>query len=99
LPCGVQGLGRACQRLIDYGRCEYLNHVIFSKDSGPPEKDHNQIDYDDNNNNDNDNDDVNNTRNSKRDHNTNPARLCVYVPPDVTPQNAILIARRRRSRK
>jgi tRNA:m4X modification enzyme len=30
LKCGAQGLGRACQRLIDYGRCEYLRHVIFS---------------------------------------------------------------------
>ena len=29
LACGVQGLGRASQRLIDYGRREYLRHVIF----------------------------------------------------------------------
>ena len=29
LACGIQGLGRACQRLIDYGRCEYLRHDIF----------------------------------------------------------------------
>jgi hypothetical protein len=88
LPCGVQGLGRACQRLIDYGRCEYLNQVIFSNEGCPPPKDHNKIDDDNNKYN----------RNSKPDHNTTPARLCVYVPPDVTPQNAILIARRR-SRK
>lgn len=32
LKCGAQGLGRACQRLIDYGRREYLRHVIFSDD-------------------------------------------------------------------
>jgi tRNA:m4X modification enzyme len=30
LQCGAQGLGRACQRLIDYGRCEYLRHHIFN---------------------------------------------------------------------
>lgn len=29
LRCGAQGLGRACQRLIDYGRGEYLRKVIF----------------------------------------------------------------------
>ena len=30
LHCGIQGLGRACQRLIDYGRLEYLRSEIFS---------------------------------------------------------------------
>jgi len=30
LKCGPQGLGRACQRLIDYGRREYLRNVLFS---------------------------------------------------------------------
>lgn len=29
LQCGIQGLGRACQRLIDYGRLEYLRREIF----------------------------------------------------------------------
>ncbi|KAG7364001.1 methyltransferase [Nitzschia inconspicua] len=29
LTCGMQGLGRACQRLIDFGRLEYLRHHIF----------------------------------------------------------------------
>ena len=32
LRCGAQGLGRACQRLIDYGRREYLRRVIFYDD-------------------------------------------------------------------
>jgi tRNA:m4X modification enzyme len=35
LQCGAQGLGRACQRLIDYGRREYLQKVIFSDDEKP----------------------------------------------------------------
>jgi len=29
LSCDIQGLGRACQRLIDYGRSEYINRNIF----------------------------------------------------------------------
>ena len=29
LKCGAQGLGRACQRLLDYGRCEYMREVVF----------------------------------------------------------------------
>ena len=57
LQCGPRGLGRACQRLIDYGRREYLRHVIFSD-----AKCNTQILY--------------------------------YVPVEVTPQNAILIAHR-----
>ena len=57
LNCGPQGLGRACQRLIDYGRREYLRNVLFS-DS----KDNVQLLY--------------------------------YVPAEVTPQNALLIAHR-----
>eukprot|EP00980_Cylindrotheca_fusiformis_P011719 scaffold2783_cov129-Cylindrotheca_fusiformis.AAC.20 len=31
LACGVQGLGRACQRLFDYGRQEYLRNVVFAR--------------------------------------------------------------------
>lgn len=34
LICGIQGLGRACQRLIDHGRREYLRKVIFAKKNG-----------------------------------------------------------------
>lgn len=29
LKCGPQGLGRACQRLIDYGRLQYMKHSLF----------------------------------------------------------------------
>lgn len=28
--CGVKGMGRACQRLIDYGRCEFMKDMLFS---------------------------------------------------------------------
>lgn len=55
LKCGPQGLGRACQRLIDYGRREYLRDTLFSASEQPPE-------------------------------------LLYYVPADVTPQNAMLLA-------
>ena len=34
LKCGVQGLGRACQRLLDYGRKEYVDQVLFAKCDG-----------------------------------------------------------------
>eukprot|EP00977_Amphora_coffeiformis_P000459 scaffold115_cov172-Amphora_coffeaeformis.AAC.5 len=30
LTCGAQGLGRCCQRLIDHGRREYLQQVLFT---------------------------------------------------------------------
>ena len=30
LSCSIQGLGRACQRLIDYGRSEYIQQNIFA---------------------------------------------------------------------
>jgi hypothetical protein len=55
LDCGVQGIGRACQRLIDYGRKEYMRQVLFCTDK---------------------------------------AELLYYVSPEVSPQNAALIARR-----
>ena len=29
LSCSIQGLGRACQRLIDYGRSEYIQQNIL----------------------------------------------------------------------
>ena len=32
LNCGIQGLGRACQRLIDFGRLQYLQHDVFGAD-------------------------------------------------------------------
>ena len=28
LKCGVRGLGRACQRIIDFGRMEYMREVL-----------------------------------------------------------------------
>lgn len=65
LACGVQGLGRACQRLLDYGRREYLRRILFTDTVGEP----------------NENAHVS---------------LCYYVPADVTPQNAVLIAKRNR---
>ena len=33
LKCGARGLGRACQRLIDFGRCQYMKHELFVNDS------------------------------------------------------------------
>ncbi|KAL3823635.1 hypothetical protein ACHAXA_005616 [Cyclostephanos tholiformis] len=50
LSCGGKGLGRACQRLIDYGRCEYMKGRGFR------------------------------------------VKLVHYVPSDVTPQNALIVA-------
>ena len=32
LKCGAEGLGRACQRLIDYGRCEYMRKELLGND-------------------------------------------------------------------
>lgn len=29
LLCGGNGLGRACQRIIDYGRCDYMERTLF----------------------------------------------------------------------
>ncbi len=34
LKCGPQGLGRACQRLIDYGRCEFLKNRLLGDTPG-----------------------------------------------------------------
>lgn len=31
LECGTRGLGRACQRLIDYGRREYIHQILGSE--------------------------------------------------------------------
>ncbi len=30
LECGIEGLGRACQRLIDFGRREYVREFLFN---------------------------------------------------------------------
>jgi hypothetical protein len=29
LACGGNGLGRACQRIIDFGRAEYTRNTLF----------------------------------------------------------------------
>jgi tRNA:m4X modification enzyme len=81
LKCGVQGLGRACQRLIDYGRGEYLRRVIF-----------NHID-----------DDPSNATSSSSIKDSNSSNDCkvdllYYVPESITPQNALLIAYRSKSK-
>ena len=34
LKCGPIGLGRACQRLIDFGRCEYMRQMLFGGKNG-----------------------------------------------------------------
>jgi tRNA:m4X modification enzyme len=57
LKCGINGLGRACQRLLDGGRCDYMRNVLF--------------------------------------RHTHDVEICHYVDSDVTPQNAILVAKRR----
>jgi Methyltransferase TRM13 len=57
LASGEQGLGRACQRIIDYGRREFIrNELQFGHD----------------------------------------AELVYYVPDSITPQNALLVAHRRK---
>ena len=70
LSCGVQGLGRACQRLIDYGRREYLRNELFAVSEDDDEACH-----------------QNKPESAFVD-------LCYYVPADVTPQNAVLLAKR-----
>jgi len=62
LSCGGKGLGRACQRLIDYGRCDYMRNNLFASD-----------------------DDSSKAFNVSMLH---------YVPSDVTPQNALIVASR-----
>eukprot|EP01082_Thalassiosira_pseudonana_P010577 g9329.t1 g9329 contig36:346158-347936(+) len=34
LLCGGSGLGRVCQRVIDYGRCDYIKRQLFSSSRG-----------------------------------------------------------------
>jgi len=33
LGCGGNGLGRACQRIIDHGRCDYIRKSLFAPDN------------------------------------------------------------------
>jgi tRNA:m4X modification enzyme len=58
LNCGIQGLGRACQRLIDAGRCDYMEKTLF--ESG-----------------------------------THKVEMYHYVDSSVTPQNAVIVARKK----
>lgn len=64
LACGGKGLGRACQRLIDYGRTEYIRKHLFHRSS------------------------------ADRDCITADVSLCHYCSSDVTPQNALIVAKR-----
>lgn len=34
LKCGLEGLGRACQRLIDFGRCQFMKDHLFDEEEG-----------------------------------------------------------------
>lgn len=38
LQCGPNGFGRVCQRLIDYGRCEYMKKELFPTETVPEGK-------------------------------------------------------------
>ena len=67
LACGAKGLGRACQRLIDYGRCDFMRNALLSSEN-----------------------------HSSSGGGTYNVRLLHYVPRDVTPQNALIIATRER---
>ena len=64
LACGGSGLGRACQRLIDYGRAEYIKNTLFR----------------------------NNTASSQEC--ITDVELCHYCSSSVTPQNALITAKR-----
>ena len=85
LKCGVQGLGRACQRLIDYGRGEYLRHVILSSEN------HHHDSNDDTTQTTNN---TTSTTNLNVQSNNSKVELIYYVPESVTPQNALLLAYR-----
>ena len=62
LACGGRGLGRACQRLIDYGRTDYIKKHLFEVDLCKGEVD---------------------------------VSLCHYVSSEITPQNALIVAKRK----
>lgn len=64
LDCGGRGLGRACQRLIDYGRTEYIRKHLFHRSS------------------------------AEQDYITADVSLCHYCSSDVTPQNALIVAKK-----
>jgi tRNA:m4X modification enzyme len=57
-------LGRACQRLIDFGRREFMQSRIFTSDAESP---------------------------TARCSSESTVELVHYVPPEVTPQNALLL--------
>lgn len=63
LACG-KGLARACQRLIDYGRCEFIRNDLLQADDSST---------------------------SKGGFNVS---MLHYVPRNVTPQNALIVATR-----
>jgi tRNA:m4X modification enzyme len=46
LACGVPGLGRACQRLIDYGRSEFMRKRLFADHASPRIKLHHYVECD-----------------------------------------------------
>ncbi|KAL7454652.1 hypothetical protein ACHAWC_006273 [Mediolabrus comicus] len=62
LACGGRGLGRACQRLIDYGRTDYIKKHLFEADLSKGKVD---------------------------------VSLCHYCSSEITPQNALIIAKRK----
>ena len=85
LKCGVQGLGRACQRLIDYGRCEYLRHVIFNDHENDTTTSAATTASSNN---------IQSKSENSNSSSGNTVELVYYVPESVTPQNALLIAYR-----
>ena len=46
LACGIPGLGRACQRLIDYGRSEYMRKILFAGNESSCVKLQHYVSYD-----------------------------------------------------
>ena len=100
LQCGVQGLGRMCQRLIDYGRCEYIRLVLMNSNEKSA------VDTTTTYNKPTPVDDSTEVNKNSTDHcdgiggKSNSAEevvveLCHYVKSDITPQNAVLIAYKR----
>jgi tRNA:m4X modification enzyme len=68
LSCGGNGLGRACQRIIDYGRCDYMKKTLFCSQTSS----------------------VGGSNGGSFEVN-----LIHYVPRNVTPQNALIMAFRK----
>ncbi|KAL3790033.1 hypothetical protein HJC23_011389 [Cyclotella cryptica] len=69
LSCGGNGLGRACQRIIDYGRCDYMEKTLFCSSMSSDGGNSGQSLYE--------------------------VKLFHYVPRNVTPQNALIMAVRK----